>query len=279
MPVFAKGGYEVIRLLIILMGKVGIGIAPFSVANSTCPGFAHLDWVSRTCVSITSEQLMRIASIVIGIITACSTLPAMADIIEFTAAADHTLIDASGNGQANSFESNFPLQLRAGEAYSVGTYRSFIEFDISVLGPTTSVTSAVLRLESASAQVGQVDLHGYLGDGAIQLSDYGAVGTSNRLGSISGAGFVGEAFNFDVTTYIQGLVSNDDEFVGFMVRSPDLELTISDRMVFYSTEFLPSDTHPPTIPILTLETTSIPEPSGLALILTLAIVCGRIRRR
>ncbi len=144
---------------------------------------------------------------------------------------------------------------------TLGEAAEFAEFDISGFSiPAQEViTSATFQTRISSLQVGglgvnfgenpdSLGVRGYVGNGIAEASDFQA-GTLLDTVDISSAS-VGQLLSFDVTAFVQNLVSNDDSFVGFGVRAQDFGGLALERF--------------PTLTIATSAvSTTVPEPTSV----------------
>jgi hypothetical protein len=163
-----------------------------------------------------------------------------------------------GRGDADAvFPGNFDTVVLG----TLGEAAEFAEFDISGFSiPAQEViTSATFQTRISSLQVGglgvnfgenpdSLGVRGYVGNGIAEASDFQA-GTLLDTVDISSAS-VGQLLSFDVTAFVQNLVSNDDSFVGFGVRAQDFGGLALERF--------------PTLTIATSAvSTTVPEPTSV----------------
>ena len=94
--------------------------------------------------------------------------------------------------------------------------RTAFEFNISGLPTGFTLNKANLTFSIANFEGARtIGVHGYTGDGTVQLSDFsinGLVGTATVGPDGS------QVFNIDVTDFVDDLVANNRTFVGFNVR-------------------------------------------------------------
>lgn len=140
-----------------------------------------------------------------------------------TAAADEVNLDymsadtASDNGpQDGVFDSFRPYNFGSVNNNGYTSFRTALEFDISTI-PTGSVINSATLSFHAGCWEGErdIELHGYDGDGDIQLGDFALDGlvagtTLNPTGV--------QAIVFDVQSFVAGLVTNGDSIAGFNLR-------------------------------------------------------------
>jgi len=123
-----------------------------------------------------------------------------------------TAFDANGDGVFDSIITNDPT---AGSDFDDTTSRGLIEFDLSSI--SGNVTSATLKLHRGSSKLGSgfnVEIHGYVGDGVLDLSD--AV-VDNLIAEIQVPVGIRRDYDVDVTSFVQAL----PDYAGFMLRLTD----------------------------------------------------------
>lgn len=164
-----------------------------------------------------------------------------------------------GRGDADAvFPGNFDTVVLG----TLGEAAEFAEFDISGFSvpPSEVITSATFQVQISSLQVGglgvdfgenptSLGVRGYVGNGQPDASDFQA-GTILDTVNLSSP-FVGQRLTFDVTAFVNNLVSNGNTFLGFGVRAQDFGGLALSR--------------PPEVN-LTITTTSsvgVPEPSSV----------------
>lgn len=144
---------------------------------------------------------------------------------------------------------------------STYNYRSAIEFDLQSLPSTSIVQSATLIIEYNGASVGPentLQFNGYVGNGAIDLSDYEQI---NQIGPLLNSFGPGDGTLFYKIAYgpfVQSILDVGDRFVGVMIQNTILNQTYL--------------TNP------RLAITYVPEPTTLALA-GLALAATLFRRR
>jgi hypothetical protein len=155
--------------------------------------------------------------------------------------------------------------------------RASLEFPLASIPGGNPITSATLRLNvvqtgGMAGLTGTFELYGYAGDGIITAGDF------------SNDQFLLQTFThpvgtfgpraFDVTSFVQGGVSEGNAFSGFLFKAVSQDTLVG---------FASSEHESPTLrPVLDVQFTPIPEPSTLILlgIGTLGLVgCGRHGRR
>lgn len=130
-----------------------------------------------------------------------------------------------------------------------------LEFLLPDLGPGSVVESATLTLTALGAFGGPVvQVHGYAGDGVIDLGDLDASNLLAATGPIAGAGAVA----LDVTAFVRSLAQGGMPYAGFVLRTatPDSSVT------FYAVEEADVGLRP----VLDVRITAVPEPGGLTLL-------------
>jgi hypothetical protein len=210
--------------------------------------------------------MLRRASSTCGIVLClCSSAVTFADYTHTVAdpAVAFAVIDNSpfdGHGDDGPF--TYFTVLRG----TIGEERSSAEFDISGFSvpPGESVASAILQVQ-VSHNVGggmgcpwgqrpdYLAAHGYIGDGVAGLSDFEA-GDANFLDRVpTSDAAVGDVLSFDVTNFVSSLVGTGQSWVGLTVQAESIgSLAIWDAPVGY--------------PSLTIQTATVPEPAGSALL-------------
>ncbi|MBD2513800.1 PEP-CTERM sorting domain-containing protein [Nostoc sp. FACHB-973] len=178
-----------------------------------------------------------------------------------------------GNGDTDAvFPGNFDTVVRG----TVGENSENAEFDISgfSIPPLETITSAIFEATGLSNQVfglgvsgerpTSLGVRGYVGNGVADASDFQA-GTILDTVNVSPS-YVQETYNFDVTAFIQNLVSNGNSFAGFGVRAQDFGGLSLDRGTFSGNR--------PRLIITTAPTASVPEPSATLGLLAFGILSG-----
>jgi len=127
-----------------------------------------------------------------------------------------------------------------------------IEFSLAAISTPVTVNSATLHINVSMFTTDTVTVHGYSGNGVVEVADAGA-GTDNPVGSFSGLGL----FNRDVvldTDFIQSLLDGSATHAGFKIRGGSGQ--VADTSI-----------NPPqdVIPRLIIDYTVVPEPGTAAL--------------
>jgi len=152
--------------------------------------------------------------------------------------------------------------------YSTEELRGILEFPIDSIPVGSLINSATLSLYEDLIVNGTgmddvtatFQMCGYVGDGAVTAGDWNSDGLS--LQNFTGGSF--GTMTFDVTPFVQELVSGGDSYSGFLIKG----FTPYFLVGFDSTEGVSIYPHP----VLDVEFTPVPEPS----VLTLVLVGGSI---
>ena len=141
-----------------------------------------------------------------------------ATVVNLTVADDRT-ITADGSGNASGLGPQNDGFLRTFGVSSV--FRSVIEFDMSGVAPGSTINLATLGLrDEGTSSDGRIDIFGFSGDGVVSVSD--ALETSNLVTSINITSANGiEDFSRELTSFVQGLVTNNALFAGLLLVSED----------------------------------------------------------
>lgn len=132
--------------------------------------------------------------------------------------------------------------------------RTFIEFDISSIPDGSEIGSASLQLTQIGGDLGTtIDIYGYVGDGAVTLSDAPAGSQIDSFEPVLGVNTIDLS-----TTYIRDRVNAGDTILGLALRSAN-----QDDL---NTNFRDSDFSSEAGPMLTL-TLAEPEPSTFVITL------------
>lgn len=95
-------------------------------------------------------------------------------------------------------------------------FRAALEFDVSSILPGSTITSSTLFLYDVLTVLGgNIEIHGYSGNGVVTLGSDFAVNNlvASYLVSDPGSHFL------DVTSFLQSLVNGGNNYAGFMLRS------------------------------------------------------------
>lgn len=118
--------------------------------------------------------------------------------------------------QDGVFDAFSPLNLGSINNNGFSSYRTALEFNLSSIPPNSTILSATLDVFLGFVEgTRSLMLHGYAGDGSVQLADF------SRNGFVAGAllppGGSTELM-LDATGFIQGLVNGGNAFAGFNLR-------------------------------------------------------------
>jgi hypothetical protein len=140
--------------------------------------------------------------------------PASAEVINLNYISVATGVD---NGPEDGVFDSFTIY-NLGSVNNNGwtSFRTAFEFNLSGLPAGFTVNKANLAISIANFDgTRTIGVHGYKGDGTVQLSDFslnGQVGTA----TVSPDG--SQMFNIDVTDFVANAVANEWTFAGFNVR-------------------------------------------------------------
>lgn len=136
--------------------------------------------------------------------------PAAADVINLHYVSIATGVD--DGPQDGNFDSVSSLDLGAVNNNGYTSFRTAFEFSLAGLPPGATINSATLTFPLSNFEgTRALELHGYAGDGTVQLGDFAL----NRLvGSASVGTCCTQVLVFDVTSFVAG----GGAFLGFSVR-------------------------------------------------------------
>lgn len=192
--------------------------------------------------------------------------PAKAANSTFNPTVTFEVIDGGFSGAFDGLgDETFPGNFDTVVLGSQGEAAEFAEFNISSFSipPSQSITKAVFQVTGLPNEVfglgasGQrpttLAVRGYVGNGLVNASDFQAGSILDTV-SVS-PNYVQETYNFDVTAFIQNLVSNGDSFAGFGIRAQnDIGGLLLDRGTFSG--------NGPRL-IITTAAIAVPEPSAI----------------
>jgi hypothetical protein len=168
-------------------------------------------------------------------------VPASANVIDLNYVSVATGVD---NGpQDGVFDSISPINLGLVNNNGFTSFRTAFEFDLSELPVGFTINSAQLSMAlHVDEGTRAIEVHGYAGDGTVQLGDFalnGVVGTAQvNPGPL-------QFLTFDVTSFVANLVTNGKTFPGFNVREEPanpsnftvMDLTLSSGLPVLSIDF------------------------------------------
>ena len=145
--------------------------------------------------------------------------------------------DQDGLGDYISGDVPLPVGIIRGEGYRQ-EYRAFYEFNLAnlSLAPNTVISRVLFRVNSNTISSyerwSRLDLHGYIGDGQADVSDFGA---GEFLGGrylynvlLNSTPGIRPYFAFDVLPFIRQGIENNDTFAGFSLRTDQAYLTLNE---------------------------------------------------
>ncbi|HJS17829.1 MAG TPA: hypothetical protein VJ785_03720 [Anaerolineales bacterium] len=158
------------------------------------------------------KRYFCISAILIGVLLLATPAQADGNSLNFVSAA--TGVD---NGpQDGVFDSFTTLNLGSVNNNGFTSFRTAFEFSLSSFPPGSVITSARLTLLLSNFEgTRAIEVHGYAGDGSVQLSDFALNG---RVATASVGPGGTQTLNIDVTPFVAELVENGRTFAGFTVR-------------------------------------------------------------
>jgi len=160
---------------------------------------------------------------------------ALATVVDLSFVAANTAVD---NGpQDGVFDAFVPLNFGSVNNNGWTSFRTAFEFDISAIPAGSTINAATLTMFVNWVEgTRQIALHGYTGDGAVQLTDFSCNGLvdSTVLSSPSSQYVV-----FDVTDFIDSLISSGETFAGFNVREEPANTSNFTVLFFNMDETVP----------------------------------------
>jgi len=140
--------------------------------------------------------------------------PAPADVIALNFIAAATGEDAGP--QDGVFDGFAPFNLGSVNNNGWTSLRTAFEFDLSGVPTGSTITSAQLIMDLSNwGGARTIQVHGYAGDGTVQLADF----ARDALLATAGVNPTGtQRLTLDVTSYVGGLAASGQTFAGFNVR-------------------------------------------------------------
>jgi hypothetical protein len=145
--------------------------------------------------------------------------------------------DRDGVGDYISGDVPLPVGIINGEGYRQ-EYRAFYEFNMAnvSLDPNTVISRVLFRVNSNTIssyeRFSRLDLHGYIGNGQADVSDFGAGEflDGRYLYSVlfNPTPGIKPYFVFDVLPFISQGIQNNDTFAGFSLRTDEAYLTLKE---------------------------------------------------
>ncbi len=151
--------------------------------------------------------------------------------------------------------------------------RAALEFPLAALPADAQIVASALTLHlpALPAVANSADVHGYAGDGVVQVAD---LDTANLL-----TGFAVNALSVSVpipTAFLQGLLDADEPFAGFVLRNVTVPTGVFS---IWTIDAIGQEAFFPRLDI-EYESAQVPEPGTLLLAAAgLAVWRGRARRR
>ncbi len=166
---------------------------------------------------------------------------AKAAVFTFAPTTAYTLGDTNGqDGVADTIFGgvSLPVGVINGEGYR-HEYRASYEFNLGnlFLAPNTTITSAIFGVRantvSSYARFSRLDLHGYIGDGQANVSDFeaGEYLDGRFLYSVINLNPTpnpSPIFSFNVLPFISPSINNNNTFAGFTLRVDDAYLALRE---------------------------------------------------
>jgi hypothetical protein len=140
--------------------------------------------------------------------------PAQADVLNLNFVSVNTGVD---NGpQDGIFDAFAPFNLGSVNNNGFTSFRTAFEFSVSGLPVGSTVNSAKLTMALTNFEgMRAIEVHGYAGNGTVQLSDLALNGLVATASASAGGT---QAFIFDVTSFVSDLAAGGGTFAGFNVR-------------------------------------------------------------
>ena len=170
-------------------------------------------------------------------------------------------IDLDNNGVFDTLVTG-SIAYTTGREGAGGERRWAVEFNLAPLPAGATITAASITLRTATpAAVKQTQLNGYAGDGQITQADMIA---GSEVLTFTPATF--SNVNYDITTFVTGLYSPAQTWIGFNLRQAPLETTGSG----FGDSWNGPDNFPAPSLNVTYTPAAVPEPAA-ALLLALGL--------
>lgn len=154
------------------------------------------------------------------------------------------------------FDAFVPLNLGSVDNNGYTSFRTALEFNLSSVPFGSTVHAATLTLRPGFIEgTRSLALHGYAGDGTVQLMDFSVDGLVAHAILTS---TTSDALVLDATGFITGLISRGEGFAGFNLREAPANLL--------NFGVIGIDMTGSTAPRLFIEYVPVPEPSGVCLL-------------
>ena len=145
--------------------------------------------------------------------------------------------------------------------------RAALEFSLAALPADALIVASTLTLHLPvlPAVANSADVHGYAGDGTVQVAD---LDTTNSLTNVAV-----NALSVSVpipTTFLQGLLDADEGFAGFVLRNVTVPTGVFS---IWTIDAAGQEAFFPTLEI-EYESAQVPEPSAVLLLAAGLAVCG-----
>ena len=169
---------------------------------------------------------------------------AKAGVFIFTPTTTYTVGDTIGQDGVGDYifgSASLPVGIINSPGYRQ-EYRAFYKFNLATLftAPNTPIISAIFGVRanniSSYARFSRLDIHGYIGNGQPDVSDFGAGEfldgrfLYNLLLETTIPGInPSPLFSFNVLPFISPSINNNNTFAGFNLRVNDAYLTLSEN--------------------------------------------------
>ncbi len=158
------------------------------------------------------KRMACIIAICVGALS--NATPALADITTLNFVAAATGEDTGP--QDGVFDQFVPFNLGSVNNNGWTSFRTAFEFDLSGIPAGATIVSAQLIMDLSNFDgTRTIELHGYAGDGTVQLADLARNGSLAKV-NVDASGT--QRFTLDVTSFVGGLAASSQKFAGFNVR-------------------------------------------------------------